>query len=202
MSFRKGDSVGVLYSQQDNNGVWTTGIHNGAFLSKDSLRYHVRHSGNTTNACTIGSRTIYFYYNRDDYLYDYNRIIYGIATDVRIEDIYLLAKMYKTKIPDTDTTTKPPIAFVLRDQYDNRGRHVVHNGRFLSFEVKDDLGQTIKIYENYKDLRNDFPTCSSITSINGVLSYVHYNLDKSSPGRYEPFPEVLHERILNLKNLT
>lgn len=201
MPFQRGDSVGILYSQQNSQGQWTTGIHNGAFLSRGSRRYHVRHAGNAANACSIGTRTIYFYYNRDAYLYDYNRIRNGTLTNVRIGDIYLLSKIYAIVISNANNTKNPAIAFAVKGQYDSSGRHVVHNGRFLRFNVRNAAGQVVRVYDNYQNFRRDYPTCSSISDLNGELHYVHYNLRRMGAGRYEPFREILSANILNVRRL-
>jgi len=205
MSFKKGDSVGVLYGQKNEAGKWTVGIHNGVYLKKGTSRYHIKHASNTKNPCDLESntRTVYFYYNRDAYLNDYNRIKNGTLKGTRLSDIYLLNQIYKTQGTNPDINKNPAIAFAL-EKLDSNNRHVVHNGRFVRFEEKNDKGITIRNIEDYQIFRQKYPSCKSIQNARGELIYAHYNIRKtSSPGRYEPFLQIPDGvRILNIKNMS
>lgn len=205
MSFKKGDSVGILYAQMDNNGNWTAGIHNGAYLGKGSQRYHIKHAGNAPDPCNLSAntRTVYFYYNRDDYMRDYNRIKKGTLKGIKVVDIYLLNQIYKTQSANPDIVKNPAIAFALKNQLDSKKRAVVHNGRFVRFEEKDSSGQVINIIDNYNAFRKKYPTCKSIQNARGDLIYAHYNLRKAGSGRYEPFLQIPDGvKILNIKNMS
>lgn len=203
MSINKGDSVGVLYAQKDKNGKWTAGIHNGAFVLKGSSRYHVKHAGNTKNPCNLNTRTVYFYYNRDAYLKDYERIKSGSLKNVRYSDIYLLSQIYETQAANHNYKKNPAIAFALKNQLDSQQRYVVHNGRFLRFEEKNSQGQIINKITDYRTFRKKYPSCKSIQEARGDLIYAHYNLRRSSPGRYEPFLQIPDGvEIANIKDIS
>lgn len=202
MPFIAGDSVGILYSQKNKQGDWTVGIHNGAFLLEGTKRYHIKHSGNTSNPCSISPNTVYFYYDRNDYLDEYDNIINGESKIKNTDYIYLLTSIYKTNIPNSNITKNPAIAFASRVR--KGAKYVVHNGRFSRFEVKDNTGNILKIYRDYSEFRKVYPTCDDLKNLNGTLFYVHYNIKKaSSPGRYEAFQEgPLGAEIYNILNLS
>lgn len=203
MSIKKGDSVGVLYAQKDKNGKWTVGIHNGAFVLKGSSRYHIKHAGNAQNPCDLNTRTVYFYYNRDDYLKDYDRIKNGSLKNVRFSDLYLLSQIYETQGSNQNYNKNPAIAFALKNQLDSQKRHVVHNGRFIRFEEKNSQGQVTNKIDDYRIFRQKYPSCKSIQEARGDLIYAHYNLRRSSPGRYEPFLQIPDGvEIANIKNIS
>lgn len=203
MSIKKGDSVGVLYAQKDKNGKWTAGIHNGAFVLKGSSRYHVKHAGNVKNPCDLNTQIVYFYYNRDDYLKDYERIKNGSLKNVRYSDLYLLNQIYETQASNQNYKKNPAVAFALRNVFDSQNRHVVHNSRFIRFEEKNNQGQVINKIDDYQIFRKKYPSCKSIQDSRGDLIYVHYNLRRSSPGRYEPFLQIPGGvEISNIKNIS
>lgn len=205
MSIQKGDSVGILYGQKNAAGEWTVGIHNGVFLEKGSKRYHVRHTGNVKDPCNLlqNTRTVYFYYNRNDYLKDYDRIKNGSLKGLRSSDIYLLNQIYETQSSKQNYKKNPAIAFALKDQLDSQKRHVVHNGRFVRFEEKNSQGQITGIIVDYQAFRKKYPSCQSIQNARGDLVYAHYNLRKASAGRYEPFLQIPEGvEILNVRNMS
>lgn len=205
LSIKKGDSVGVLYGQKDASGKWTVGIHNGVFMMKGSKRYHIKHTGNVKDPCDLmqNTRTVYFYYNREDYLKDYQRIKNGTLKGVRIDDIYLLNQIYETQGSNQDYKKNPAIAFALKGQLDSQKRHVVHNGRFVRFEEKNSQGQIVAIIQDYQAFRKKYPTCQSIQNAHGDLVYAHYNLRKKGAGRYEAFQQIPDGvEILNVRNMS
>ncbi len=206
MSLKKGDAVGILYGQKNQAGKWTVGIHNGVYMSKGSTRYHIKHAGNAIDPCDINknTRTVYFYYNRDVYLKDYDRIKKGTLKGVRIGDIYLLNQIYETQGSNPNYTKNPAVAFALKNQLDSNKRHVVHNGRFVRFDERNSQGQITGSIEDYQAFRKKYPTCQSIQNARGDLIYAHYNIRKtSSPGRYEPFLQIpAGVKILNIANMS
>lgn len=205
MILKKGDSVGILYGQKDKNGKWTVGIHNGVFIMKGSSRYHIKHTGNVKDPCDLqqNTRTAYFYYNRDDYLHDYQRIKNGNLKNIRISDIYLLNQIYETQSTNQDYKKNPAVAFALKTELDSQKRHVVHNGRFIRFEEKNGQGKIIGNIEDYRVFRKKYPTCKSIQNARGDLIYAHYNLRKTSPGRYEAFQQIpAGVEIANIRNMS
>lgn len=182
------------------------GIHNGVYMSKGSIRYYIKHAGNATDPCNLNqnTRTVYFYYNRKDYLKDYDRIKNGTLKGLRISDIYLLNQIYETQGSNPNYIKNPAIAFALKNQLDSQNRYVVHNGRFVRFEEKNSQGQITGVIDDYRVLRQKYPRCQSIQDARGDLIYAHYNIRKtSSPGRYEPFLQIPGGvKILNIKNMS